>query len=98
VVRVPLPDIGDLAIDISRENYPCIYVLVPVEHPSIEFLLRGFWLCDPARSVGNVLHFIGDGETRVGFLIALTKSRFRASSLTAALTQILGAVVRQQQR
>jgi hypothetical protein len=98
VARVFLPDIGELAVDLSCEDRPCMYVLFPAAHPSVEFLLQGFWLCDPVRSVGGGMHFVGDGETQIGFLIVLDKSRFRADSLAAALTQILGAIMRLRQR
>jgi hypothetical protein len=97
VARVFLSDIGELTIDLSCDGRPCMYVLFPVEHPSIALLLRGFWLCDPIRSIGDTMHFVGDGEKQIGFLIVLDKSRFRVDNLAEALTRILGAIVRLRQ-
>lgn len=98
VARLPLPDMGDLSVDVSCQDRPCLHVLMFADHPPVAFLLKGLWLCDPTRLVGSPMHFVGDGEGRRGFLIALDRDRLSADSLSTALAQIVGALARLQQR
>ncbi|MDR2667779.1 MAG: hypothetical protein LBB38_01930 [Puniceicoccales bacterium] len=101
VARVHIDDLGDLSVDFSREKKVYLHLLVPIDHCTVPLLLKGLWLCDPSRLVGRQMHFVsaGDGdEWHIGFLIVLDRNRLSADILSAALSQILGAIVRLRQK
>jgi hypothetical protein len=98
VARAQLPNgIGEVVVDASYGDRPCVYTLVAVDHPSVKFLLNGLVLCDPSRLVGLPMNFVGDGAERVGFVIFLEPTQLYADMLGLALSQILQSLVRLRQ-
>jgi hypothetical protein len=84
----------ELFIDASRNTCASIYVLFPMDRPSVATLLHGLQLCEPARVVGHPIHCVSDGGSRVGFLINLDAAHMHADAMAVALAQILQTMIR----